>query len=100
MVQGTTPIHKFTLPFDTVNVEKVRITYAQIERVIFAKELPDCECEGNTITVRLTQEDTLSLNARRDVQIQVRILTKDGESLVSSIKTVSIDKCLDREVLQ
>lgn len=100
MIQGTTPTHKFTLPFVTDIVQKARIIYAQCERVIFTKETPECECDGNTITVKLTQEDTLSLNARRDVQIQVKVLTNDGSTFVSAIKTVNIDKCLDREVLE
>lgn len=99
MMQGTTPTHHFTLPFDTKVVANARIIYAQNEKVVFKKELSDCQCNANTISVTLTQEETLKFSFPKTVQIQVRILTTGGDALNSEIYTVGVEECLDKEVL-
>ena len=73
MKQGTTPTHTFVLPFDASVIEKVRIIYAQDEEVKLT--VCDVSIEGNTITARLTQEDTLKLECGKFVEVQVRVLT-------------------------
>jgi hypothetical protein len=98
LIRGTTPLHIFTLPFDTEQIDKVRIIYAQDDRVIFTKE--QCKCEGKVVSVKLTQEETLKFDCRKKVQIQMRILTKDGDALVSAIRSVVVEKCLESEVLE
>lgn len=99
MRQGTTPTHTFTIPFDTGVVAKARVLYAQNDAVKIVKKETDVEMSGNTITVRLTQEETLRLSHKHDTDIQLRIVTKQGDSLVSDIITVSTEQCLSDEVL-
>lgn len=99
MKKGTTPTHYFTLPFDTGEVANCRVIYSQNEKIILKKELVDCQCKGNTISVRLSQEDTFQFISPRPVQIQVRVLTTGGDAINSDIKTVSCEQCLDDEVL-
>ena len=99
MNQGTTPTHYFTLPFDTSLVKSARVIYSQNEKVILKKELQDCKREGNTISCKLTQEETFLFVHPRTVQIQLRILTTGEEALNSNIETVPCERCLDDEVL-
>lgn len=99
MIQGTTPTHYFTLPFSADIVANARIVYAQNERVVLKKELPDCECDGNVISVKLSQEETLLFDCNKPVEIQMRVLTNADDSLVSNINVVTVARCLDREVL-
>ena len=99
MRQGTTPTHTFTIPFDTGIVAKARVIYAQNNAVKIAKKEPDVKKTGNTISVKLTQEETLRLNHKFNTDIQLRILTNQGDSLVSDIITVSTEQCLSDEVL-
>jgi hypothetical protein len=99
MRQGTTPKHTFTLPFDTSIVAKVRVVYAQRDDVKIVKTEADAEMQGNNLSVKLTQEDTLQLNGSLKTHIQVRVVTHDGDSFVSDIITVNTDRCLDGEVL-
>jgi len=98
MIRGTTPTHIFTLPFDTEQIDKVRVIYAQDDRVVFVKE--ECEKEANVVSVKLTQEETLKFDCRKKVEIQMRILTKDGEALASVIRKIDVEKCLESEVLK
>lgn len=99
MRQGTTPKHTFTLPFETNLVEKVRVVYAQKDVVKIVKTEADAEMAGNTISVKLTQEDTFKLNNNLKTYVQVRVVTHDGNAFASDIITLPVDICLDGEVL-
>ena len=99
MIRGTTPTHTFTLPFDSSVISKVRILYSQNDELVFAKSDADATMDTNTISVVLSQQDTLSLDCHRPVDIQLRVLTKGGEALASDIIREKVDRCLDDEVL-
>ena len=99
MRRGTTPRHTFTLPFDTGNVSKVRVLYAQNDVLKIVKKETDAELSGNVISVRLTQAETLRLNCNLKTDIQVRVVTYDGDAFASDIITVKTERCLDSEVL-
>lgn len=100
MIRGSTPTHFFTLPFDTEIIDKVKVIYAQEDNVILTKEKESCDFEGKIIRVKLSQLDTFKFEENKLVQIQLRILTTDGNALVSKIQLFSVEKCLDDEVLE
>ena len=99
MRQGTTPTHTFTIPFDASAAAEVRVTYSVGGRVILRKETEDCQMDGTTVRVKLTQEETLRFPAGHWFSAQLRALTTDGESMVSKIMREPVDPCLDSEVL-
>lgn len=99
MRRGTTPRHTFTLPFDTSLIAKLRVIYAQRNIVKIVKKENDAEMNGNAVVVKLTQNETLRLNSRSKTEIQVRVVTHEGESFVSDIITVNTERCLMDEVL-
>ena len=94
MYRGTTPTLIFTLPFDCSNITKLNIAFAQDEKVILEKELDSCDLNGKTLSVTLTEEDTLLFDCKkRCVEIQLRIGC--GESrLASKIIKTSVDRIL------
>ena len=99
MYRGTTPTHTFTLPFDTSLVKTIRIIYSQQGVVVLSKTEADVGMSGSLVQVSLTQEETLSFRCKREVLIQLKILTTTGEALVSDIIKVSVSRCLCEEVL-
>lgn len=99
MTRGTTPTHTYSLPFDVENVAKARIIYAQRGEVKIKKTEADCVMEGNTIQVRLTQEETLCFEENVCVDIQVRVLTTGGDAPASRIMHVLPGALLENEVL-
>ena len=99
MIRGTTPIHIFTHSLDPSDFKKIRIIYSQNHNVLFVKNIEDCTVEGNTIAVRLTQEDTLAFDHDVPVNIQVRILTTNDIALASVIQTVRVSRCLENGVI-
>jgi len=99
MIRGTTPTHTFVLPFDVSVIDKLRIVYAQDEVVKITKTDGDATLRGDTVSVRLTQEETLLLDCKKSVEIQVRVLTPAGDALTSDIIRIPISRCLDSEVM-
>lgn len=99
MIRGTTPKHTFTLPFDTSELEDVRIIYAQDDEVLFKKETADCTLDANVISVTLTEEETLQFNHEKLAQIQLRVQMKGGDILSTDVMVSYVGKCLDTEVL-
>ena len=99
MYKGTTPIHVFILPFDTNTIENAVITYSQKGRIIFEKWKDDCIFEDNTITVNLSQEETLKFERSSPAKIQLRVRTYDDVAYASQIYEESIIPCLNKEVI-
>ena len=99
MRKGTTPTHIFTIPFDTAIVKEALVVYAQDDKEVFRKDTFDCMMDGKNIGVALTQEETLSFDHNRNVQVQLRVLTTEGDSYVSDVWVVSANQCLSKEVI-
>ena len=99
MIRGTTPTHSFTTDLHTSLIKEVKITYAQADAVKFCKRTSDCTLTDYTIQITLTQEETLSLDCKQTVQVQIRVLTNDGQVKSTPVQAVPVEKCLDSEVL-
>lgn len=63
------------------------------------KSLEECKADGNTLTIVLTQEETLSLTAGKFVEIQVRAKTVSDDVLASNIIRVNVDRILREGVI-
>ena len=98
MQKGTTPIHTFTLDIDTGTLKKARVIYAQSGKRVLVKE--DGVLSGNTITVKLTQNDTFLFDHKKKVEIQVRALMHNGDTYNSDIYEETVERCLDTEVIR
>lgn len=94
MIRGTTPEIRFTMPVDTSALSCMYLTLAQHGVVVVEKCITDCECNGADVSCCLTQADTLKLNERRPVEIQVRAKTVDGDALASQIVSVPAGRIL------
>lgn len=99
MIRGTTSTLQFTFPFELNNVAELWVTLKQDNNIVLDKTLVDCELDGSVLTLRLTQQDTLKLNAFMPVAIQVRIRTNDGNAVASNIITTSVGQILKDGVI-
>jgi len=100
MIRGTTPTLAFKLPFDTSMCSCVWVTFAQGDKEVFTKETAACSLDGDMVTVKLTQEETLSFDCKQILQIQIKALTLGGDALASDIIETSVAKCLKGEVIE
>lgn len=105
MIRGTTPQLIFNLPFDVSIIKTVWVTFSQFEKELFTVETDDVIMSGKTITVDLTQEQTLMLEPEtlvkknNNVEIQLRILTTGGDAIASNIMRTSADRILKEGVI-
>ena len=94
MIRGTTPTLEFVLPFDTGLIAEGYITMTQNGTVKVEKSVDDFTMDGLNLSVPLTQEETLELEAGVNVEIQLRVRTETGNVLASDIYCVSADRIL------
>ena len=100
MIQGTTPTHIFRLPIDTGTIRQLRITYSQNDSVVLEATEADVTLDGSEIRYRLTQEATLKFNPGSRVELQLKVLTEDGNVMASKVMQLSVSKILNTEVLE
>lgn len=99
MIRGTTPLLEFTVPFNTADLAEAWVTLAQNGEVVVDKQLKDCKVDPNKLSVRLTQEETLRLQASKLTEVQIRVRTIEGEALASNIFAERTDRILKEGVI-
>ena len=80
-------------------IKSIRIVYAQNTRTVLVKNTEDVTIGDKSVSVRLTQEETRRFSPTGNADIQVRILTVQGDALASDIIRVPVQDVLDNEVL-
>lgn len=100
IMQGTTPTHIFSIPIVAESVKTVRVVYAQNKNVVLKKEGNECRISGKSVSVSLTQEDTLLFKDGIPVGMQVCVCDLSGNTFRSKPKYVPVDVALDGEVLE
>lgn len=100
MIRGTTPTHYFTAPCDTSTIAKVNVLYAQDDTLLFKKVTADCKIDGQTISTKLTREESLMFNHKKAAQVQAVIETTGGDVIESIVETIGVDKLLYDGVIE
>lgn len=99
MYRGTTPVLNFKFPFNLDTLQDIYVTFEQRNGTEFDKTLEDAQVDGDTLTLNLTQQDTLKLKHDRPLLIQIRAKTPDGVALASHIITVDVNEILKEGVI-
>lgn len=97
--KGCTCINTFQFPFAENEVEAIRITYWQGNKVLFNKELSDCTFSDGEVSVQLNQEDTLMFNSLQIIKIQLKVRFVGGAVSKSNIIETITDEVLCCEVI-
>lgn len=106
MRRGTTPTHKFKLPFLSEDIEKAFVTYDQAGKTVVEKSkenavfVDDTENESTIMSVVLTQAETLAMKDNERLSIQVRVLLKNGTACASNIVYTTVEKILKEYVIE
>ena len=67
--------------------------------MVIDKDLADCTCAGSTVTLHLTQEETLKLSQNTRTELQMRVRTTGGEALATRVYTVPTERILKDGVI-
>lgn len=78
--RGSTPTITYTLPFPAERLEEAYITIVQDKGMVIEKQLEDMTIDGNQISVKLTQKETLSLTSESGAAMQLRYRDINGDS--------------------
>ena len=103
--RGTTPTHTFTGSTDLTTATALFVTYAQSGKTVVEKSLSSLSVEMDpetgdcTVTVRLTQAETLAFDEKKPVEIQIRAAFSDGSALASNIINTSPARLLKEGVI-
>lgn len=101
MYLGTTPTItlRITTDFNMDNIKQVWFTIASINNKL-TKTINDVKIDSDdkTISVTLTQEETLSFSSGM-IKVQARILTKNDEAFATPIKESKFEKILKGGVI-
>lgn len=94
LIRGTTPTIIITVQtdIDLTQVAEVWIYISQQNKVKVDKQLEDVtfDYEHKTITVTLSQNDTLGLKAETDALFQIRLLLMNGTALATLASKVTV----------
>jgi len=105
MRRGTTPTIKITIkdksgkPFNVDGLADGRVTFEQFNRTVIEKKLSDCVLSDNTVSVTLTQKETLQLDASSDIKVQCKFSDSFGVVVATNIKQLHCHDILNEEVL-
>ena len=105
MRRGTTPTIKFSIknrfgkPILVNGLADGRVTFEQFNRPIVEKKLSECVLLDNTVSVTLTQEETLRFDASSDVKVQCKFADSSGVVVATRIKQIPCHDILNEEVL-
>lgn len=104
MYRGTTPTNIFKTDQDLSDADVVYITYEQMNVPVIEKKKSDIifgqEDDMFTLTVKLTQDDTLALNDKvKSVNIQIRARYPDGTAIASKVVSTSVEEVLKDGVI-
>lgn len=100
MIRGTTPTHTFRLSIETSTITELRITYVQLGKTVVEKTENDVKLGEKSISLTLTQEESLEFRAGSEVEVQLKVLTNVGTVLASPVISLTVGKILNTEVLE
>lgn len=93
MYKGTTPTMAFKLPFDASELDKINIAFSQNGNVVFDRGLDGCTIDGKEVIIVLTEAETLLLDDKVSVEIQLRAGIGE-QRMASRIFTLDVGKIL------
>ena len=97
--RGTTPTIKFRLDIDVTKVIDLKILFSQGGNVLFTKYYYDCEIysESNSVFISLTRDETLQLEANKDLHMQLILDFNDGRVSASRYLTEYVHDIMSEE---
>lgn len=97
--RGTTPVVPFVIEdFDLSSITDLCLVMKQDGKVIIKKNREEVTISGNTISVHLTQEETLRFRAKAWIENQIKFKI-DNQVFATDIEWTCIEDALCEEVI-
>lgn len=103
MVSGTTPTLIINANIGVDEIMEMWVTFSNtLYKELLTKKLSDCVIAENQLLLKLSQEDTISLNPNNseiEIYVQIRVLTKNDIAFASKIYKLPISKLLKEGII-
>lgn len=96
---GCTCKNTFRFPYTEEEVTAIYITYQQNDETIVEKTIDNCTFADGTVSVKLTQEESLKFDEDAIVRIQIRCRLTNGAVTKSNILKSHTDKILKKGII-
>lgn len=93
MYRGTTPTNTITSDVDLRDM-RVYVTYQQNKVNVIEKTNEGISIESDKVLIPLTQADTLKLDPRHGVLVQIRAITASGVTIASNVMQTTVEDIL------
>lgn len=92
MRRGTTPTLTFTTPYEAALIQSGYITFNQRSATVLDLPLsdPSVTIADESISVNLTQEQTLAMTTAAPCEAQIRAILTSGKAVASNIVCIPI----------
>mgnify|MGYP000149204732 FL=1 len=95
MYRGTTPTLTFKLPIQTGQITALSVAIKQDGVLRLDKGLEDVTMDGDTISLTLTEDETLALRASENMPCKVQLRVGVGDTrMASQVFEVAVDEIL------
>ena len=94
IMQGTTPVFSFTLPFESAQVKSFFVTFRQGGENVLEKGLTTCETGEYSLSVTLSQEESFLFDPAKPVLMQVRLADLEGSAFASPVFPLRVEGVL------
>lgn len=93
MIRGTTPTITYNFPFAVNTITKFRMYFIQgNETLITKKETDDAMTfSGQSVSVKLTQQETYGFTAKKRLETKARYLLTDGTVAGTKPKFIDVE---------
>ena len=101
MIRGTMPTFTITINgIELSEMHAIHVTFKSDSTILDLTESDNMEINENTISIWLTQEQSLSLKETAQTSLQVNGLTVDNKRWASNIATIVVKRQLLDEVIE
>lgn len=90
IARGATAEFTQPLPFGVEEIAEARLTIKQGEQEIIHRSLAELQAEGKSVTVALSQEDTLQFTAGMPALIEIRLRLQSGSACTTGIRGIEV----------
>ena len=95
MYRGTTPTLTFKIPIQTGQITALSVAIKQDGVLRLDKGLEDVTMDGDTISLTLTEDETLALRASENMPLRVQLRVGVGDTrMASQVFEMTVDEIL------
>ncbi len=92
MIRGSSPTFSFLLPSCAGDFSEINIVFMQRELTVLDFPKSKLTLDGNTVSLTMTEQESLSFEDGIPAEVQIRLVTEDRTVLLSEIRRIHVGR--------